>query len=146
VGDTGRLTRALSIVGTILVWLPLVAPVALGLARFVQAGRLQIDYLMPAELFIVGLVGSVLLLWAALRARSYRGLVAGSLAAAVVMLVAGLSVASLTGLASGAVEASGWRIVVVIGLLAGYVMALCVLGVGGVLLTRRLLLVPRAGD
>jgi hypothetical protein len=137
--DRGRLTKILAVVGTVLVWLPLIAPLVLGVVRFAQIGRLQIDYLMPAELFIVGLVGGALLLWAALRARLRRALIAWSLAAAVGLLVASMAVASLTGLASGAAEPTGWRVFVVTGLLAGYIVALCVLGVGGVSLARRLL-------
>jgi len=114
----------------------LVAPVALSLARFIQVRMLQIDYLMPAELFPVALLGGVILLWAAIRARSHRGLIGWSLAAAVGLLVGGMVLAQVTGLASGAAEPTGWRLALVAGSLAGFVLALVVLGVGGVALVR----------
>lgn len=136
--DRGWFTKALAIAGTVLVWLPLVAPLVLGVVRFAQVRRVQIDYLMPAELFIVALLGGALLVWAALRGHSHRGLIVWSSAAAIGLLVAGMAVASITGLASGAAEPTGWRVIVVTGLIAAYVAALCVLGAGGVLLTRRL--------
>ena len=133
------LTSGLAIVGTVLVWLPLAAPVALSLARFIQVRMLQLDYLMPAELFPVALLGGILLLWAAIRARSHRGLIGWSLAAAVGLLVGGMVLASVTGLASGAAEPTGWRVVLVTGSIAGYALALVVLGVGGAALVRALL-------
>lgn len=138
----GLLTKVLAVIGTILVWFPLVAPLALSAVRFAQSGRLQIDYLMPAELFIVALPGGALLLWAAIRARSQRGIVAWSLGIAAGSLVVSMVAASLTGLASGAAEPAGWRLVLVAGLLACYVVSLAVLAIAGVLLTRRVLSTP----
>lgn len=133
-GKRDGLSKTLALVGSTLVLLPLVAPVVLSAVRFAQAGRLQLDYLMPAELFLVALVGGVLLLWAALRARSHMALVAWSFGAAAGLLASSMAVASLTGLASGAAEPSGWRIVVVVGLLVGYILALVVLAATGVML------------
>jgi hypothetical protein len=137
-GKKDILTKTLAIVGTALVWIPVLAPVFFAAAFLIQAGVFRFDYLMPAELFPVALVGGGLLLWAALRARARRGLISGSLAGAVILPVAGQALAVVTGLASGRTEPTGWPWALVLASLALYVVALVVLGVGGVLLLRDL--------
>jgi hypothetical protein len=137
-GKKGILTKALAIVGTVLVWIPVLAPALFSAALLIQARMFRLDYLMPAELFPVALVGGGLLLWAALRARARRGLIGGSLAGAVILPVAGQALASVTGLASGRTEPTGWPWALVLASLALYVLALVVLGISGVLLLRDL--------
>ena len=39
----------------------------------IRSGMFRMDYLMPAELFLVALIGGALLIWAAPRARKRRG-------------------------------------------------------------------------
>jgi hypothetical protein len=132
------LTKVLASVGTVLTWIPLLAPILFSTFRFIEGGRLRFDYLMPAELFPVALVGGGLLVWAALRARSRRGMIGWGLGLAVGMLVGGQALAVVTGLASGETEPSGWPMAFVLGSLGLYVLALVVVGVGGVLLVRDL--------
>ncbi len=132
-------TKTLATAGTVLVWLPILAPVLLAVTVSVRAHvslLSHLDYLMPAELFPVALVGGGLLLWAALRTRVRRRLVAGSLAGAVILLVGSQAVAVVTGLASGRTEPTGWQWALVLALLALFVLALIAMGVGGVLLLR----------
>jgi hypothetical protein len=136
--NKGVLTRLLAIAGTMLVWFPILAPVLLSVAV------IQFDYLMPAELFPAALVGGVLLLWAALRARSRRGLIGAALAIAAGFLVGGQALAVLTGLASGATgPESGWWSLVLASI-ALYSLSLVVIGVGGLLLLRDLFRTPRS--
>jgi hypothetical protein len=134
----GILTKVLAIVGTVLAWIPVLAPVLLSTALLIQARMFRLDYLMPAELFPVALVGGCLLLWAALRAHSRRGLIGGSLGSAVILLVGGQALAVVTGLASGRTEPTGWPWALVLAALVLFILALVVLGVGGVLLLRDL--------
>jgi hypothetical protein len=103
----------------------------------IRAGIFRLDYLMPAELFPLALLGGGLLLWAALRARARRWLIGGSLAGAVVLLFGSQALAVATGLAAGRIEPAGWPWALVLAALALYVVALIVLGVGGVLLLVR---------
>jgi hypothetical protein len=131
-----NLTKGLAISGTVLAWLPILAPIVFSGIFFLAERELRFDYLMPAELFLVGLAGSLLLLWAAFRARSHRGLIGMSLAIAIVALVSSQGVAVLTGLASGTQPAVGWRWTIVVSLLAVYILALLVVAVGGLLLCR----------
>jgi len=96
------------------------------------------DYLMPAELFPIILIGSLLLLWATLRARSQRKPVVWGLIAMGVFLIGITAIAEVTGLASGAVEAEGWPRVLVIASIILYTLAVIEIGITGVFLLRNL--------
>jgi len=132
------LTKILAIAGTLLVWLPILAPLLFSLERLVRAHRFMLDYLMPAELFPLVLVGGLLLLWAALRMHVHRRLVAWTLGAAVILPVAGQGLAVLTGLANGEIEPTGWPWALVFGSIMAYILAVIILGIGGILLLRHL--------
>lgn len=137
--QTGRVwTRALAIAGAVLVWLDLLAPLVLGVVSLVAWQRFRLDYLMPAELFLLGLAGGLLLLWAACRACLLRREVAWSLGIAVVALVASQAIAVVTGLASGARAAEGWPWMLVLGVYAVFLLALMALAITGIRLCRRL--------
>jgi hypothetical protein len=131
---TDNLTKGLAVVGTVLVWLPLLAPVFFTVLLLISARRFLFDFLMPAELFPIGLPGALLLLWAAVRARSRVRLIGWSLAIAVALLVGGQALAEVTGLASGATEPAGLWFVLVLGSIAGFCLALAAVGVGGIAL------------
>ena len=137
------LTKTLAVTGTVLVWLPLLAPFVFGVLAFFQRGFFGFDYLMPAELFLVVLLGSAALFWAALRAHAYVRLVGGGFLLAVVSLVAGQAIAVATGLASGEAQPEGWRWGLVIGSLAIYWLGLTIVGTGGALLVRDLFKTPQ---
>ena len=132
------LTRTLAIVGTVLVWTPILAPVLFSAIATGRGRPFRIDYLMPAELFLVALAGSGLLIWAALRAHSRLRPICWGLGIAVGLLVASQVLAVLTGLASGEAEPAGVGWVLVLAMLGGYVLALVATGVAGVLLLRDL--------
>ena len=131
-------SKVLTVTGTIFAFLPFVAPLVFSIVRLVESGRFRFDYLMPAEVFFLFIIGGALLVWAALRAKRWLKLIAWGLGIAIAFLLGFQGLAILTGLASGAYEAEGWRFALV---LAG--MGLCYLGmilagVGGSLLTRDL--------
>jgi hypothetical protein len=132
------LTKSLAIVGTTLVWLPLAAPLIFSAALGIRAQVWHIDYLMPAELFLIALLGSGLLIWSTLRAHRYTRMIGGAFSLAVFLLFGGQALAVITGLASGAIEPTGLPWVLVLASIAGYILALGVTGVGGFLLIRHL--------
>jgi hypothetical protein len=135
-GKNDILTKILAVAGTLLVWIPVLSPVFFSGFRLFSGRRFNFDYLLPAELFPLALVGGGLLLWAAWRARSRQKLIGWSLGIAVGLLVAGQAIAVVTGLASGAIEPTGWQWMLVIISLVGYTLALVAVGVGGVFLLR----------
>lgn len=136
--DKNLFTKILAFAGTLLVWLPILAPLFFSLARFTRTQRFNLDYLMPAELFPLVLVGGLLLLWASLRMRFHLRLIAWALGAAVVLPVAGQGLAVLTGLANGEREPTGWPWALVFGSIMAYILAVIILGVGGIQLLRHL--------
>lgn len=123
-------TKVLAVVGALLIWFPILAPIVLSAIVAIADGVFRLDYLMPAELFPSALVGGGLLLWAALRARTQWKLIGWSLGSAVLAFVIILAV--------GEVEPGSWQWMLVIALLAIYSLALVATGIGGILLLRKL--------
>lgn len=132
--NKSTLTKILAIVGTVLAWFPLLAPVLISIIFLVQEGIFRFDYLMPAELFPFALAGGLLLLWAAIRARTRLKLIGWSLGIAVGMLVGGQALAVVTGLASGETEPAGLPWALVLGSLIAFTLALIAVGVSGIML------------
>jgi hypothetical protein len=132
------LTKWLAALGMGLVWAPLVVPILLTIVLFIQEGRFLLDFLMPAELFLLALVGGLLLLWAAWRARARWGLFGWGLGLAIAFLWGGQLLAEVTGLASGEMQPRGFWWLLVLASLALYVLMLVLLGLGGARLLRAL--------
>lgn len=135
-GSKNLLTKLLAVIGTILVWIPLLFMLLFAIARYFQTGQFQMDYLIPAEILPVPMVGALLLLWAALRARMRRAIIGWTLLAAVVLVVGSQVVAVVTGMASGAIEAAGWPYYLTLGGIIAYDVALVVIGIAGIVLIR----------
>ena len=133
-------TRVLAAAGTVLVWLPLAAPIIFTLIRLVESGRFMLDFLMPFEIFPLVLLGSGLLIWAAIRSKLRIKHIGWAFGAAVILMMLGLLLAQVSGLASGRIEPDGTWDTAVSGLLIASDIALVVTAVGGALLVRDLLL------
>jgi len=135
-GNKGLFTKILAISGTVLVWLPVIAPLTFGLIRLIQSGHFLFDYLMPAEVALVVLVGAGLLLWAAIRAKWRWQLLVWILGIAIVLLVGAQALAVITGLADGSIAPTGWQWVLTLGMLIGYDLAVVAMGVYGICLCK----------
>jgi hypothetical protein len=103
---------AVAIAGSVLVWLPLLVPVLLSAAELITERVFRFNYLIPAELFPALLAGAIMLLTAALLARSRR--------------------------AEDRIGPASWQWALVASSFAGYSLVLVALGVGGMLLLRGL--------
>jgi hypothetical protein len=124
------LSKILAIIGTVLVWIPILAPVVLGFVSLGMDGVYRFDYLMPAELGLSAFAGGALLLWAAIRAKTRRGIIAWGL---------GIAAGSITVLmAFGDVEPDSLEWAIAVGLLISYSLAIVAMDVGGVLLWKDL--------
>jgi hypothetical protein len=131
-------TKILAIIGTVLVWFPILSPILFSIGFLIRSGSLHFDYLMPAEFFLFALVGGVLLIWAAFRAHSRLKLICWGLGIAVVSLFGAIGLAEVTGIASGETESTGVLFAIIVGLIAIYSLALTLVGIGGVLLLKDL--------
>src|SRR5512140_1418515 len=107
-------TWILAVVGTVLVWFPILAPILLLLASLISDHMFRFDYLIPAELFPVELIGGGLLLWAVLRAHAYVKVVGWGFGLAIAFLVGGQALAVVTGLTTGATRPDGWQWILVL--------------------------------
>jgi hypothetical protein len=128
------LTKILAIVGTVLAWFPILAPILLSAVMLIQERRFLFDYLMPMELFFFTLIGGALLIWAALWAQSRQKLLGWSLGIAAGLFFGSQALAVATGLASGAAEPSGLWWSIVIAMMIVYTLTLVLIATGGVLL------------
>ncbi|HNT24046.1 MAG TPA: hypothetical protein PKM21_06765 [Anaerolineales bacterium] len=132
------LTKILAAAGTALVWIPVLLPVVFWLGGLVRRGRGNFDFLIPAELSPLVIIGGGLLLWAALRVHTQVKLIAWSLGIGVVMLVASQLLAVVTGLASGETAMGGWQWALVLAGLVIYTLAVIALGIDGIRLLQYL--------
>ncbi len=132
------LTKILAVVGTVLVWLPILAPIFFTLIFLIKEGEFRFDFLMPAELFLVFLFGGGLLTWAAFQAHRHQRFIGWTWGGAVGLVVLSQVLTIVTGLASGDVETGGWQWVIVLALLVIYSLAIIATGVGGIFLLRDL--------
>lgn len=131
-------SKALVVGGAVLVWLPLLAPLFFGVISYVTDGVFRFDYLMPAELFLVVLVGGGMLVWAAQRSGVYLKPILLGMVEAIMALIAAQATAVVTGLASGETAVGGWQWAVVLALLALYWLAVAFTGVMAIALLREL--------
>ena len=136
--NKGGFTKGLAITGTILVWLPILFTLITSVFGTIRAQSFLCDYLIPAELFPVALVGTLLLFWAAMRAKILRKVIIWGLILMLIFLFGGQALAVVTGLASGAIEPAGWPWVLVISSIAIYTLSLIVVCIAGTLLVKRL--------
>lgn len=131
-------TKVIALIGTVLIWIPILFTLITAVVGSIASGTLRIDYLMPAELFPLALSGALLLLWASVRSKKYKKPIGWSLAIMAGSLVASQGAAVLTGLASGKTEAAGWPLVLVVSLLILYIAAVITQCIFGALLLREL--------
>lgn len=130
------ISRVLAIIGTVLVWLPILATLVTGMIGSISMNRLIMDYLMPAELFPLAGIGGLLLIVAAILARSQRKWIIWSFVIMIAALVISQGTAVVSGLASGRIEATGFWWILVLGLIILYALVMIILGIGGIKLIK----------
>jgi hypothetical protein len=132
------LTKILSLAGAVLIWLTILVPICFTLARLISSSRFLFDYLLPLEFFPIALLGGLLLIWAAFRARSRLAQICWPVAVMTIVLIGGQALAVLTGLASGETELTDANYTIVLVFVAVYLLALLATAVAGSLLVRDL--------
>lgn len=135
-------TKVFAVTGTVLAGIPILFTVVTGAIGSAVSGRLLVDYLMPAELFIFALAGGLLLLWAAFRAKLLRKTVIAGLVAACVFLALCNGIAMLSGMATDAAKAVGVAWAAVIASLALYTLAVIELTIAGIVISKKVFARP----
>lgn len=127
-----KITRSLALLGTTLVWFPIAALVFTTTVGSIQTRTFIMDFLMPAELFFLVLIGGGLLIWAAFRSNNLKLPIILTLSLGITMVIGGQGLAMLTGLADGRVGMeSGWFTVLAV-MLGVYSLTVILLGIWGV--------------
>jgi len=124
-------TKSLAVVGTIFIFIPIAAPLFFGFLHFLRSNKFMVDYLMPAELFPVIVVGIALLLWAAIRRRACIRWLTWSIILMVITLVGGMLIARWSGLAADEIEPIGFWWSVVMGAIILYIFTVICIGFAG---------------
>ncbi len=135
--DREYFLRLFAIIGTVIVWIPFVFTILTSVKGITMQGHLLIYYLMPAELFPIALIGSLMLVAAAQMARYLRKTIGLSFVVAIVLLFGGQIFAVQSGLAFGTTEATGWVWGVIYNTIIAYTLAQILIGVAGIRLVRR---------
>ena len=119
-------TRGLAIVGTVLLWLPVILIVVLAVGGAPkEVGWLPFFAVGAMDIFPVVVFGGGFVLWAAIRARSHREALGWSLTAPVGSIVCGV-------VWSQPVPSDGWVLAVTTGLIALYWAGLLIAGASGI--------------
>lgn len=137
IGNKEHVMRVLTLAGTVVVWIPFLFTIGTSLMVTTNQGQFLFDYLMPAELFPISLIGSLMLVAAAQMARYLRKTIGFSLVVSTVILFGGQIFAVQSGLAFGATEATGWVWGVILNTIVGYTLAQILIGVAAIKLTKR---------
>ncbi len=124
-----------AVTGSVLLWVPIGLMVVTAIIRSVSAGKLLMDYFMPAELFFLVLAGWVLLIIGSVLSQKMRVPVVIIGAAALVLLFGSQMIAVVSGLASGIIPTEGPIWYLVLGMLILYDLLVIVLGILGIRLS-----------
>jgi hypothetical protein len=130
-------TKLLAVAGVILTGIPVVAPIVFAIISIATGNGFRLDYMMPAELFIMVLIGAALLIWASIRAKKLIKVIAWTVGISVFFLISCQAIAQISGLADGRIEASGPVFVIVLSMLILFDLGVIGLNVlGGMLISR----------
>ncbi len=132
------ITLILAAAGTVLAFLPVAAPIIFGIIGYLVSRRFGFDFLMPFELFPLVLLGSGLLIWAAIRAKLRLKLISWSFVSTLGLIVIGQLVAMASGLASGRIEPEGVWLTILLFIIAAAILSILSICAGGILLLRDL--------
>lgn len=121
-----------AVIGTILVWLPILIMLITSIIGSISAQMFLMDYLLPAEFFFVELIGWVLLVAASLMTQVMKIPVLITAILTPAALIIAMLVASLSGLMSGAIEAEGFIWMLILGMIVAYDVLVAVMGILGI--------------
>jgi hypothetical protein len=125
--------KVLSIVGSILVLVPILFMLVTSVFGSIAEGTFLMDFLLPAELGYLVVAGAALLLLGAWRSKPYRLWILVGCLAAVAMFVLMSVYAVLSGLADGSVGEDSVQFYVVIGMCLAYDLMTVWIGFAGIL-------------
>lgn len=133
------ISKILAITGTILVWIPIIAPVLLTIIFLITEGRLAFDFLMPMELFFLVIIGALLLIISSIIMKFKWKIIGISLGTTITVFILVQFIAEITGIASGETEMTTLLYFIMITFVIIYIISLIILGISGISLVKKLL-------
>jgi len=131
-----KITKIIAYIGTILVWSPIAFMIVTSIIGSIASQRFLMDILMPAELFLIIVAGTILLLWSAIRSKMMIKNISWTFLIMVLSLFGSQALAVLTGLAHGDTEPEGWPWLLVLTILAIYNLTVLIEGLLGIKLIK----------
>ncbi len=107
------LFKIFGIGGTVAVWAPTVIMLITSLIGSLSAGAFHMDFLLPAELFLIELVGMLLLVFASWKEGRLFAPILGLSIGAIACMATIVIFAEATGMANGTVNPLPWMLVVI---------------------------------
>jgi hypothetical protein len=131
-----KITKIIAYIGTILVWSPIAFMIVTSIIGSIASQRFLMDILMPAELFLIIVAGTILLLWSAIRSKMMIKNISWTFLIMVLSLFGSQALAVLTGLAHGDTEPEGWPLLLVMFLMAVYIATVITEGLLGIMIRK----------
>lgn len=128
----------MAITGTVIVLVPFAFMIRTSAIVSIRTGIFRMDYLIPAEMVPLVLLGALMIFWAALLSKHHVKLIISTMATAMVFWIGSMATAAASGLASGATEPKGTVWVVVIAMIVLYSISAAGIGVEGIMVIKRL--------
>lgn len=126
--------KILAIGGEILTGLPILFPLAVSFPTLFRSGRVNFDYLFPAEMFPIVLLGGIMLLVSTILVRTHIKWIAWTFGAVVLTLAALMIVPIVTGLDNSIEQPAGNLMLILQGIVALHWLAIIALVIGGIIL------------
>lgn len=133
-----KIAKILGIIGMVLVWFPILATIMTSPIVSNISQKFRVDYLLPAELFPIALLGGILLFVAAWLSKSRKFIFGLLLGLKIFFFLGIVIVAQVTGLASGERASGDWATVLTMGMLGAYILCLFLLCIFSIVQVRDL--------
>jgi hypothetical protein len=131
------ISKIIAITGTILVWIPIIAPVLLTIIFLIIKGRFAFDFLMPMELIFLVIIGAILLIISSIIMKFKWKIIGISLGTIISIFILGQFIAEITGIASGETEMTSTLYFIMITFVIIYIISLIILGISGITLVKK---------
>lgn len=138
--------RVMTVAGVMIVWSPLVLMLLTGIPRLFRSGMLQFDYLLPAELFPLLLIGGLLLLAVSLSQKLERRLVGLGMLIPVASLLLLILFANVSGMDKSPTSPTGFQMAMIAFFMIAYTAGVGLLGVGGLRLHKQISRIPASSE
>lgn len=132
------ISKIISIIGTTLVWIPIIAPIFFTLILLFTRKILVFDFLMPMELFFLIIIGAILLIVSSIIMKYNWKIIGISFIVIISMFIIPQVIAVLTGVASGAAKMTTMMYIILLTFVLIYITFLVILGISAISLTKKL--------